>query len=635
VAFRAYHVGFGVVPGADSDGALVGGRAGGAAVSLKAQPPTADPVVGRKQVPRVLWSVHMAGKKTFIKFRRSCAFEGQLMSGAELDPFGPCFDTGDVEEFRDVWRGIRDNLPYESIVVTGEYFDEFKDLLPDGVSELQHLDAEGEALPCIGKPRIAERSPNRWRVMHSVDSDVVVLAWRVIHFPKGSYTYGLPAGLSQLDLGEVELRTREGLGDAPFFVAEVLFRGQPCELVNSEDGSGYSDCFAVHCWIRQDGDWRRVWALDDGMGDECEDWGGFSGGCRRSEPAPKRKAKAVKTSSKKRSRREKAVSPVDLLSLAKGLSISESGRLEAESGAAIWSVEASERLQMALSALGAAGMLDGVTHLDLGDSYDPDPPRSAADLDQEGDGAKALNDLGPLSDLKSLTSLNLSGCADLSDLGPLAALKSLTSLNLGGCRAVADLSPLSALRSLTSLSVAGDVLPDLGPLAALESLTSLDLGPFSEWTDLSPLSALRSLARLGVFDCACVTDLGPLSGLNSLTSLRLPYSESLSDLGPLSELAALRSLQLSGCYELSDLAPLSGLESLERLDLSGCASLANISPLSGLKSLSSLDLSECGALPEEHQRSLQGAELKEWLSALSSAGKTRTRGAKGGDKKTP
>lgn len=216
----------------------------------------------------------MPSTHTFLKFRRSCLFEGQLLAGDELSAFGSCFETGDVEEFRDVWQTMRGSLDYESIAVTGEYFDSVEDLLPECVSELQHLDADGEVLPCVGSPRIAEQRPNRWFILHEFEADIAVVAWRVLHYPKGFYTYTLPQGVTELDLAEVELIPRDGLGDAPFFVAKVLFRGQPCELAHSEEGSGYSDCFAVHCWVREGADWRRVWALDDGMGDDVEDWPG-------------------------------------------------------------------------------------------------------------------------------------------------------------------------------------------------------------------------------------------------------------------------------------------------------------------------------------------------------------------------
>jgi hypothetical protein len=52
-----------------------------------------------------------------------------------------------------------------------------------------------------------------------------------------------------------------------------------------------------------------------------------------------------------------------------------------------------------------------------------------------------------------------------------------------------------------------------------------------------------------------------------------------------------------------------------------------------LSLITSLDLSGCEALPEEHQVSLEGVELQEWLSALGNAGKSPARVAKKGGRK--
>ena len=162
----------------------------------------------------------------------------------------------------------------------------------------------------------------------------------------------------------------------------------------------------------------------------------------------------------------------------------------------------------------------------------------------------------------------------MSDLGPLSGLAALTSLDLGGSRGLSDLSPLSGLAALTALKLSGCVgVSDLGPLSA------------------------GCPDRPGLGGCVGVSDLGPLSGLAYLTSLDLRNCVR-GDLSPLSGLvakdlpepAALRARArprsavgpgrpdlpgLGGCRGLSDLAPLSGLAALTSLDQEGIVRAPN------------------------------------------------------------
>jgi Leucine-rich repeat (LRR) protein len=63
-----------------------------------------------------------------------------------------------------------------------------------------------------------------------------------------------------------------------------------------------------------------------------------------------------------------------------------------------------------------------------------------------------VDDLSQVAELKSLVSLNLSGCG-VADLSPLVELKDLTELNLMGCMDIADLSPLAKLKNLEVLNL--------------------------------------------------------------------------------------------------------------------------------------------------------------------------------------
>src|SRR5204862_131358 len=85
----------------------------------------------------------------------------------------------------------------------------------------------------------------------------------------------------------------------------------------------------------------------------------------------------------------------------------------------------------------------------------------------------SIRDLGPLSGLKQLQSLDLAG-AQVTDLGPLSGLAQLQSLELTGSQ-VSDLGPLRRLTQLQSLAVAGTKMSDLGPLSGLTQLQFLDV----------------------------------------------------------------------------------------------------------------------------------------------------------------
>lgn len=144
---------------------------------------------------------------TFVKFRRSCLFEGQVLFGGGLAPFRASLDADDVGEFKKAWRNVRRSFAYDSLAVSGKYWDAFEDLLADGISEIQHLGADqDELLPCVGKPTVSEIRPNDWLIDGGIDGDVLAAAWRVTHFPKGFYTYRLPFDLPELDLHDIELR---------------------------------------------------------------------------------------------------------------------------------------------------------------------------------------------------------------------------------------------------------------------------------------------------------------------------------------------------------------------------------------------------------------------------------------------
>lgn len=94
-----------------------------------------------------------------------------------------------------------------------------------------------------------------------------------------------------------------------------------------------------------------------------------------------------------------------------------------------------------------------------------------------------LTDLGPLSELKCLVSLELNDCEALTDLGPLSGLQSLARLDLGSCWALNDLGPLSVLKSLESLNLSGycgRLEKGLSVISNMKSLIGLRLSGFDD-----------------------------------------------------------------------------------------------------------------------------------------------------------
>ena len=211
-------------------------------------------------------------------------------------------------------------------------------------------------------------------------------------------------------------------------------------------------------------------------------------------------------------------------------------------------------------------------------------------------GCSNIVDLSPLSELTNLTILNLTYCKRIRDISPLSELGNLAWLDLLGCKGVNDLSPLHALPNLQRLTVEAKDEADIAALSEIESLTHLDLTCGGNISKLSPLSRLRSLKSLCLIDFDQIANLAFLSELKGLTSLHLIDCDNVSDLRPICALENLRALRLWRCNKVRSLSALSKRASLTQLDLWHCQNLADLSPLSNLTHLTSLKLSQCGGV---------------------------------------
>lgn len=189
--------------------------------------------------------------------------------------------------------------------------------------------------------------------------------------------------------------------------------------------------------------------------------------------------------------------------------------------------------------------------------------------------------------------LDLSGCKALADVSSLAAASKklpgrLRTLNLSHCPEVANVSVLASLKSLVSLNLSGCGVGDVSPLAGLTGLKTLNLHGCFAIADVS------SLAKLGGQAASTSESLKSLK--NDAAAVYRDSSISLAK--SRDEAGGLRELDLSGCEQLVDVAPLTGLLFLETLRLRGCVGLKEISALANLKKLKTLDLACCWQLQD-------------------------------------
>ena len=260
----------------------------------------------------------------------------------------------------------------------------------------------------------------------------------------------------------------------------------------------------------------------------------------------------------------------------------------------------------------------GVKHLDLGDLPLVRLPDELTVLDQleilvagnnrlqvQADGTskwhfegqrpyRYLVDIGSLSALTQLHTIDLRYQTKLVDVRPLAALTGLHTLNLGRT-GVTDAAPLATLTGLHTLNLRSTGVTNTAPLAALTRLHTLYLGNTGV-TDVAPLAALTGLHTLGLRNTG-VTNAAPLAALTRLHTLKLG-STGVTDVSPLAALTGLHTLDLGGCTGLTDVSPLAALTGLHTLDLGGCTGLTDVSPLAALTGLHTLDLGGCTGLTD-------------------------------------
>ena len=210
--------------------------------------------------------------------------------------------------------------------------------------------------------------------------------------------------------------------------------------------------------------------------------------------------------------------------------------------------------------------------------------------------SKLLDDLTPLSNLKHLELLRISG--PVYDLSPLFSINSLKFLGI--CTMSSNLQALSTLTGLKKLDISfghwafneENVMPtpDFSPISRLKGLEELDIGNDTEnedlLGDLSQLSSLSELKDIFIVDTPSNhTDISFLASCPNLESITIQGK--INDISPITALGKLRYIYLVNHGFDLDVTKLSELTTCEYFTVMGgyCTDLSGFSDMKNLEDL--------------------------------------------------
>lgn len=170
-----------------------------------------------------------------------------------------------------------------------------------------------------------------------------------------------------------------------------------------------------------------------------------------------------------------------------------------------------------------------------------------------------LTDLGPLTRLSGLISLNLSN-TPVSDLMPLRNLNVLENLNISSTQ-VNSLDPLKYCNHIRELNLSNTAITDISILASYPLLEVLDIST-TGIVDLKPLAELTNLRELRM-NKTKVRDLTPLAGLKNLTTLDFSNTP-VTSAEPLKSLDAIVSVSFNNT-QVNSLEPFATLPALRKV----------------------------------------------------------------------
>ena len=190
------------------------------------------------------------------------------------------------------------------------------------------------------------------------------------------------------------------------------------------------------------------------------------------------------------------------------------------------------------------------------------------------------SDVSVIAKFTNLNELELGRAENIKDVSFVSKFTKLKRLILSSYH-MSDLSPLSGLKNLTELDISGD-FSDLTPLNDLTNLTYLAArGDFSDLTPLKNLTKLRTLT----LSSDNLLDLTPIKNLSVLGFIYIDAC-SLKNIAPLSNLKALSWVSIGCCNSIENYAPLKDLPKLSHLSVNSStkndANIAELKKKSGL-----------------------------------------------------
>lgn len=185
----------------------------------------------------------------------------------------------------------------------------------------------------------------------------------------------------------------------------------------------------------------------------------------------------------------------------------------------------------------------------------------------------------------SVDSLDISGRREIFGLQALSELRDLKVVDISNT-AITDLGPISNVTFLESLNLTNTPTSDIQFIKYSDRLKYLDISD-TQIEDISTLLNLKSLVSLKAENTP-VMSYAVLNEFKNLTQLQLATS-GFNNLENIKDLGKLESLDLSGNYMIN-FSALSGLKSLKSLNLSK-TNLQDVNPINALDSLESLDIS--------------------------------------------
>lgn len=188
-----------------------------------------------------------------------------------------------------------------------------------------------------------------------------------------------------------------------------------------------------------------------------------------------------------------------------------------------------------------------------------------------------------LTELESISSLEIENNNDLSDISDLVYFSNLTSLSIRYCD-ISDISVLSGLDKLSTVNLVGNDVSDLNALSNCDNLTELYLGN-NEITDITPLYSLSNLTSLMVQQNN-ISVLEPgMEQMISLNTINVQENR-LINIDELAEVENLSYIYASS-NKITDTPYLDGMDNLTVLDLGDNAfqELGDIGNLENLQEL--------------------------------------------------